>query len=178
MERERREISYCSHHLSLARCTKGMGSITTDSYTAYHLLQVCLRSKDILLAFHNTIQSVVVARDTSQVHRNNRLSIRSDGLLHSLIVHLQAILLHIDKDKRSPNMLHHRSTCRVGIGRHYHLVTFAYAQQPQRHFGTSRLRVQAYRLVHTHKFGYTSLASASVISGGEKGTLRNFIVII
>ena len=142
-----------------------MSCIATDGNTTYHLLQVSLRSEDVLLALHYLEQMVVVTGNTGQINRDNSLGIRSHGLLHSVIVHLEAILLHIDKDERSPNMFYHRSTCRIGISRHNHLITFAYAQQPQRHFGTSRLRVQAYCLVHTHKFGHFLFQLLCVRSG-------------
>ena len=151
MERERREVGNCSHHLSLARSTKGMGSIAADSNTTKHLLQVGLRSKHLLLAFHDTIQSVVIARNTSQVNRNNCLGIRSDSLLYCLIVHLKAILLHIHKHQLGTNMLHNRSTCCIGIGRHNHLVALTNAQQSKSHLTTSSLRVKAYSLLHTNK---------------------------
>ena len=151
MERERREVGNCSHHLSLARSTKGMSSITADSNTSKHFLQVCLRSKDVFLAFHDAKQSVVVARNTSQVNRNNCLSIRSDSLLYSLIVHLKTILLYIHKHQLGTHMLHNRSTCSIGISRHNYLVALTNTQQSQRHLTTSSLRVKANSLIHSNK---------------------------
>ena len=128
-----------------------MCGITANGNTSKHLLQVGLRSKHLLLAFHDTIQSVVVARNTSQINRNNRFSIRGDSLLYSLVVHFKTILLHINKHEFGTYMLHDRSTCCIGIGRHNHLVALTNAQQSKSYLTTGSLRVKAYSLLHTNK---------------------------
>ena len=139
MKTKGREVSDRTYPLSLARSTEGMGRITTDRYAPQHPLQVRLRNKEVPLALHDRKQSVVVTRDTRQIHRDNRFRPRGDSPLHGLIVHLQTALLHIHEDQGSSHMRHHRRTRRIGISRDDHLVTLANPQQPQGHFPTRRL---------------------------------------
>ena len=82
-----------------------MGCITANSDTAYHLLKISLRSKHLLLAFHDREDAVVIARDTAEIYRNHRLGFRSDSLLQSLVIHFETILLYIYEDDGCTHMV-------------------------------------------------------------------------
>ncbi len=167
MKTKGREVSDRSHLLSLARSTEGMGRITTDRHASQHPLQVRLRNKQVPLALHNRKQTVIVTRDTRQIHRDDRLRPRRDSPLHGLIVHLQAVLLHIHEDQGSPHMRHHRRTRRIGISRNDHLVTRANPQQPQGHFPTRRLRTEADRFIYPYKRSHFLFQFLRTRSGGD-----------
>ena len=154
-----------------------MSGITANGNTAKHFLQVSLRSEDVFLAFHDAKQPVVVARNTSQINRNDSLRFWRYSSLNSLIIHFKAIFLYINKNKRSPHVLHNRSTCCVSISRHNHLVTFTHTQQAQSHFATSRLRVQAHSLVNANKrshFFFQLLCTRSSCYPARQNSITHF----
>ena len=108
------------------------------------MLQVSLRPEQILLPVHNFEQTIIVARNTSQIHRDDGLGILCDSSLHLVIIHLQAVRLNVHEHHLSANMIHDARTCSIGISRHDNLVASTNAQQTQSHLCASSLRVQAH----------------------------------
>ena len=131
-----------------------MGCITANSDTTNLLLKISFRSKHLLLAFHNSEDTVIITRDTTEIHRNHRLGFRSDSLLQSLIIHFKTILLYIYEDDSCSHVLHYRSTRCISISRNDNFIPLAYAEQSESHLSTSSLRVKTYSLLYTDKLSH------------------------
>ena len=167
MEREGGEVCQATGRLTLTGSTEGMGGICHNGYATQRGLDLSARNKQVLLAFHDFIQPVIVTGNTCQIHRDDGLGIGSNCCLHLVIVHLKGILLGINQNDLCAYMVNDGSRRSVGIRRSDDLIAGAYAQNTQSHLRTGGLGVQTHCLLRAAIGSYLTFQFLGSGAGGN-----------
>ena len=141
METERGEIRNASCFFSMPFCPKGMGSVCTYRDPPHGLLQLVCGTEQSFFSFRDREDTVIVAGDPTDIHRDHGLCMLCDCFLQCIIIHFQGIWLGIHQDRTGSYMADHRGGSRIGICRGDHFVSRSDPQNTQGHFCTGSLRV-------------------------------------
>ena len=129
-----------------------MCSILNDKHPAYCLLypssQIGIpgRLKTGFLPLHYIHYPVIVTRDSSQVYGYYSLCLFIYHAFQGIIVKLRRIRLRIHESYCGTCMECSGSRCRIGIGRHYHLIPFADAGDAEIQLLCCRSGIKAHAL--------------------------------
>ena len=133
MEAERGEVGYASHHLAMPAGTESVCGISHDGHSTNRFLNISLRREECFLAVCDVEYAVVVARNTSQINRNNSFCLLVDCVSQFVIVHLKRVFLSVDQYQFCSYVADYACRCRVSIGGSDYFIVRTNTQHPQRH---------------------------------------------
>ena len=143
MEAEGGKIGDAADHASMPLRTEGVRRVRADGNSAERRLHLVCRFEQMLFPLHDSKNALVIAGHAAEVDRDDRLGAFGNGSFERVIVHLEAVLLYIDKLQRRADMADHGGGRRVGIGGSNNFIPLADAKHAQRHLGACRLRIEA-----------------------------------
>ena len=116
-----------------------MGSICANRDTPKSFLNFAIWFKQITLRLNDFENSIVIARNTTKINRNNCFGVLINGSLNSIVIHFETIRLAIDKHEFGTDVAHNRGACRVSISRNNYFVARSHIKKTKRHFCTCSL---------------------------------------
>ena len=140
VEAEIREVRDLAAHLALAHCAESVRTVGDDKYPAELLLQLVLRFEHALLTLDRLEDTVVVADDSREVNRDDRLCVVVDRRFHLVVVHLKAAAFAVDHNGLRADVIDNGRRGGVCIGRKDNLVAGAYSEDSESQLRTGGLR--------------------------------------
>ena len=122
MKAESGKVGNTSNHFPMPCCSKRMRGIRTNSDPSDRLLNLICWTEQMLFAFHNIKDPIIIAGYPAQIDRNDHFGLIGNRFLQRIVIHFKSVLLRVDQLQRSSDMTDHRRRRGIGICRGNHLI--------------------------------------------------------
>ena len=127
METEIRKVCNTPYRLIMPSCPKSMCRICHYDNSADCPLDLICRTKHLLFILYDREDSVIIARYSSQIYRDDHLCLLCNCFSQFVIVHFQRICLCINQYKFCSHVAYYRCAGRISVCAGDDFITLSYA---------------------------------------------------